>query len=216
MDTKDILKRKRLELGLTYEELGSLVGVGKSTVRKWETGMIDNMRRDNIVALSKALNISPTTLMGLDELEEHPPTNVTSLQSNKSDRLTVYGKICAGDGIEALEDPIDEIGDPYYRIKGEKFALQVHGDSMDNVVPNGMYAIIEKMPIVKNGEIAIVLIDNEMAMLKRFYQLDDMIILRPDSTNIEHKPLTFIGEDINSVKILGRYLGYVTPMVELL
>ncbi|MDO4927160.1 MAG: XRE family transcriptional regulator [Turicibacter sp.] len=216
MDTKDILKRKRLELGLTYEELGSLVGVGKSTVRKWETGMIDNMRRDNIVALSKALNISPTTLMGLDELEEHPPTNVTSLQSNKSDRLTVYGKICAGDGIEALEDPIDEIGDPYYRIKGEKFALQVHGDSMDNVVPNGMYAIIEKMPIVKNGEIAIVLIDNEMAMLKRFYQLDDMVILRPDSSNIEHKPLTFIGEDINSVKILGRYLGYVTPMVELL
>ena len=80
MDTKDILKRKRLELGLTYEELGSLVGVGKSTVRKWETGMIDNMRRDNIVALSKALNISPITLMGLDELEEHPPTNVTSLQ----------------------------------------------------------------------------------------------------------------------------------------
>lgn len=216
MDTKDILKRKRLELGLTYEELGSLVGVGKSTVRKWETGMIDNMRRDNIVALSKALNLSPTTLMGLDELEEHPPTNVTSLQSNKSDRLTVYGKICAGDGIEALEDPIDEIGDPYYRIKGEKFALQVHGDSMDNVVPNGMYAIIEKMPIVKNGEIAIVLIDNEMAMLKRFYQLDDMVILRPDSSNIEHKPLTFIGEDINSVKILGRYLGYVTPMVELL
>lgn len=216
MDTKDILKRKRLELGLTYEELGSLVGVGKSTVRKWETGMIDNMRRDNIVALSKALNISPITLMGLDELEEHPPTNVTSLQSNKSDRLIVYGKICAGEGIEALEDPIDEIGDPYYRIKGEKFALQVHGDSMDNVVPNGMYAIIEKMPIVKNGEIAIVLIDNEITMLKRFYQLDDMVILRPDSTNIEHKPLTFIGEDINSVKILGRYLGYVTPMVELL
>lgn len=216
MDTKDILKRKRLELGLTYEELGSLVGVGKSTVRKWETGMIDNMRRDNIVALSKALNISPITLMGLDELEEHPPANVTSLQSNKSDRLIVYGKICAGEGIEALEDPIDEIGDPYYRIKGEKFALQVHGDSMDNVVPNGMYAIIEKMPIVKNGEIAIVLIDNEITMLKRFYQLDDMVILRPDSTNIEHKPLTFIGEDINSVKILGRYLGYVTPMVELL
>ena len=154
--------------------------------------------------------------MGLDELEEHPPTNVTSLQSNKSDRLIVYGKICAGEGIEALEDPIDEIGDPYYRIKGEKFALQVHGDSMDNVVPNGMYAIIEKMPIVKNGEIAIVLIDNEITMLKRFYQLDDMVILRPDSTNIEHKPLTFIGEDINSVKILGRYLGYVTPMVELL
>ena len=61
MKTKDILRQKRLELGLTYEELGNLVGVGKSTVRKWETGMIDNMRRDNIVALSKALNLSPSS-----------------------------------------------------------------------------------------------------------------------------------------------------------
>ena len=176
MDTKDILKRRRLELGLTYEELGTIVGVGKSTVRKWETGMIDNMRRDNIVALSKALSISPTTLMGLDDFEENTP-NTTSLQSDKSDILTVYGKVCAGNGIEALEDPIDEIGDPYYRIKGEKFALEVHGDSMNNVVPDGMYAIVEKMPIVKNGEIAVVLIENEMAMLKRFYQVDDMVIL---------------------------------------
>lgn len=215
MDTKDILKRRRLELGLTYEELGTIVGVGKSTVRKWETGMIDNMRRDNIVALSKALSISPTTLMGLDDFEENTP-NTTSLQSDKSDKLTVYGKVCAGNGIEALEDPIDEIGDPYYRIKGEKFALEVHGDSMNNVVPDGMYAIVEKMPIVKNGEIAVVLIENEMAMLKRFYQVDDMVILRPDSSNQDYKPLTFIGEEINSLKILGRYLGYVTPMENLL
>ena len=217
VETKDILKRKRLELGLTYEELGTLVGVGKSTVRKWETGMIDNMRRDNIVALSKALNISPTILMGLDDFEGHTPTtNIISLQSDKVGRLTVYGKVCAGEGIEALEDPIDEIGDPYYRIKEEKFALLVDGDSMNNVVANGMYAIIEKRPIVNNGEIAVVLIDNEVGMLKRFYQLDDMVILRPDSSNLDHKPLTFIGEEINSLKVLGRYLGCVSPMENLL
>lgn len=215
VDTKDILKRRRLELGLTYEELGAIVGVGKSTVRKWETGMIDNMRRDNIVALSKALSISPTTLMGLGDFEENT-SNTISLQSHKSDKLTVYGKVCAGNGIEALEDPIDEIGDPYYRIKGEKFALLVDGDSMNNVVANGMYAIIEKRPIVNNGEIAVVLIDNEVGMLKRFYQLDDMVILRPDSSNPDHKPLTFVGNEINSLKILGRYLGCVSPMENLL
>lgn len=66
MEIKDLIKEKRQELGLTYEQLGKLVGVGKSTVRKWETGMIENMRRDNIIALSKALNISPATLMGWD------------------------------------------------------------------------------------------------------------------------------------------------------
>ena len=34
MDIKDIIRKRRLELGLTYEELGKMVGVGKSTVRK--------------------------------------------------------------------------------------------------------------------------------------------------------------------------------------
>lgn len=38
------LKRRRLELGMTLEDVGYFVGVGKSTVRKWENGMIDNMK----------------------------------------------------------------------------------------------------------------------------------------------------------------------------
>lgn len=69
MDSKNIIKERRLELGLTYEELGKLVGVGKSTVRKWETGLIENIKRDNIVALAKALKISPALIMGWN-LEE--------------------------------------------------------------------------------------------------------------------------------------------------
>lgn len=67
MQIKDLIKMRREELGLTYEALGNMVGVGKSTVRKWETGMIENMRRDNIIALSKALDISPAYLMGWEE-----------------------------------------------------------------------------------------------------------------------------------------------------
>ena len=38
------LKRRRLELGMTLEDVGDFVGVGKSTVRKWENGMIDKMK----------------------------------------------------------------------------------------------------------------------------------------------------------------------------
>ncbi len=70
MDIKDIIRKRRLELGLTYEELGKRVGVGKSTVRKWETGMIENMKRDNIIALAKALNISPAVLMGWEDAKD--------------------------------------------------------------------------------------------------------------------------------------------------
>ena len=48
----------------TLEDIAKIVGVGKSTVRKWETGMIANMRRDKIAKLAEALNTTPAYLMG--------------------------------------------------------------------------------------------------------------------------------------------------------
>ena len=64
------IKNLRLSQGLTLEQVATIVGVGKSTVRKWETGMIANMRRDKIAALAKALNVTPEYLMGWEEEKE--------------------------------------------------------------------------------------------------------------------------------------------------
>lgn len=52
------LKSRRLELGMTLEDVGDYVGVGKSTVRKWENGMIDNMKRDKNTLMTETLQIS--------------------------------------------------------------------------------------------------------------------------------------------------------------
>ena len=57
----------RKEKGLTLEQVADIVGVGKSTVRKWETGMIANMKRDKIASLAKALGTTPEYLMGWEE-----------------------------------------------------------------------------------------------------------------------------------------------------
>lgn len=64
METKDIIKHQREILNLTLEEIGKYVGVGKSTVKKWESGNIKNMRRDKIQKLSEILQVSPDYLMG--------------------------------------------------------------------------------------------------------------------------------------------------------
>ena len=61
------IKELRKAKGLTLEEVGDMVGVGKSTVRKWETGIIANMKRDKIAALAKALDTTPAYLMGWKE-----------------------------------------------------------------------------------------------------------------------------------------------------
>jgi repressor LexA len=66
------IRELRKEKGLTLEQVADIVGVGKSTVRKWETGMIANMKRDKIASLAKALGTTPEYLMGWDKKENSP------------------------------------------------------------------------------------------------------------------------------------------------
>jgi len=63
MTIGEIIKKRRIELGYTLEEVGNKVGVGKSTVRKWESGLIANMKRDKIEALASVLKVSPVELL---------------------------------------------------------------------------------------------------------------------------------------------------------
>lgn len=69
MNTGERIKQLRIARGMTLEELGQKVGVGKSTVRKWETGAIANMRRDKIAKLADALGTTIDDILGL----ESPP-----------------------------------------------------------------------------------------------------------------------------------------------
>lgn len=77
MEMHEKIKYLRNKHNLTLEQVGNAVGVGKSTVRKWETGQIANMRRDKIAKLAQILNTTPSYLMGWDEQE----------QSSKSEQL---------------------------------------------------------------------------------------------------------------------------------
>lgn len=69
-EVKDIIRNRRLELGLTMKEVAEAVGVSEGTVSRWEAGNISNMKRNRIAALAKVLNISPSIIMGFDELPD--------------------------------------------------------------------------------------------------------------------------------------------------
>jgi len=69
-DTGKRIKQLRKAQGMTLEELGNKVGVTKSTIRKWEEGIIENMRRDKIAAVAKALGCSPDYLLGCNSNED--------------------------------------------------------------------------------------------------------------------------------------------------
>lgn len=64
MKTNELIKARRQELGLTVREVADRVGVGPSTVSRWESGNIANMRRDKISKLAKVLDLDPDVLTG--------------------------------------------------------------------------------------------------------------------------------------------------------
>ena len=64
MEIKDVIRNRRLEMGLTMKQVADAVGVSEGTVSRWESGEIENMRRDKIAALSKLLSIDPRVIMG--------------------------------------------------------------------------------------------------------------------------------------------------------
>ena len=64
MEIKDIIKARRTELGYSMRDIAHRVGVSEATVSRWESGDIENMKRDKIKKLADALLISPGVIMG--------------------------------------------------------------------------------------------------------------------------------------------------------
>ena len=67
MTIGEIIAYRRKELGLTFEDIGKAVGVGKSTVKKWESGHIKNMKRDKIALLANVLKLDPSVLINAEK-----------------------------------------------------------------------------------------------------------------------------------------------------
>ena len=58
-----LIRDRRKELGLTLEEVGQAIGVGRSCVLKYEKGDVKCMKASKILPLAKVLQISPITLL---------------------------------------------------------------------------------------------------------------------------------------------------------
>lgn len=217
------LKERRLELGLTLEEVGDIVGVGKSTVRKWEQGMISNMGRDKIVSISKALKISPLDILEIEakdniytiynQLNPHRQTKVYNFATDQLNEqrveetpaiyhtVQVYSLLSAGTGIVDL-DPTDttEI-ELNGHVPPHDLAFEVRGDSMEPVFENGEIVFVKKTQDIHNGQIIAVQI-NEEAFIKKVYITNDH--MRLVSLNKEYEDI--IANEDDDIRIVGKVL----------
>lgn len=195
MPMNDKIKSLRKLQGLTLQEVGDAVGVGKSTVRKWESGDIENMRRDKIAALAKALHTTPAYLMGWEE-EEAVPAAV---------KIPVLGKVAAGIPISAVENILDYEEIPYsLSITGAFVALQVKGHSMEPRIYEGDIVIVRVQPTAETGDIVVAIVNGDEATVKRLQVSPEGITLQP--FNPSYQPIFYSRTDIEQkpVRIFGK------------
>ena len=208
MPEKDMaqkIKDLRTSQNLTLEQVANEVGVGKSTVRKWETGIIANMRRDKIASLARALHTTPAYLMGWID-EPHKEIIADNLFRIDTKKFPLLGNIACGEPILANEE-LD-----LYVVAGSAinadFCLKAKGDSMIGArIYDGDIVFIKKQPIVENGEIAAVLIGDE-ATLKRVYYDQKNGILQLFAENPQYQTMRFSKEEINQIRIIGKAVAF--------
>jgi repressor LexA len=123
-------------------------------------------------------------------------------RENGSQKIEILGTVAAGTPILSEENKDGFIAMPksLFRKNREYFALRIRGDSMQGAgIMDGDTVVIEKQDTVRNGEIAVVMLD-EAVTLKTFYRESTRIRLQPENPGY---PPIFCSSD-EDVRVLGR------------
>ena len=162
------MKERRLQLNKTLEEVGSVVGVSKATIQRYEKGAITNIPSDKIEKIAKALSTTPAFLMGWED------------KSNrlKGVRIPILGRVVAGIPLEAITDieGYEEIT-PKMASLGEYFALRIKGHSMEPQILDNEVVICKCQSDVESGDIAIILVNGDEATCKQIKKSPEGVTL---------------------------------------
>lgn len=186
------IKQARKAKKMTQKELAMLINAKHNSVSNWENDQ-NKPDPDTIELLCGALGLTPNDLLGSKESNVVPFSDY-----HPTHKIPILGRIAAGLPIYA-EENIE--GYTYTELNGgaEYFALRVKGDSMTAArIFDGDLIIVRRQDIVENGDIAVVLVDNEDATVKVFSRHDDLVTLMPRSFNPAHQPQVY---DLKETKI---------------
>lgn len=195
-------KKTRKKLKLTQSELAKKLNVSQQAVGSWETGRTepDNEMLKNIVSI---LGVSTDFLLGESD-------NSIALYKNPNPRyLPVLGTVSAGI-LETPTELLDEQVEIPSFIKTDTSKLLVvrcNGDSMNQIIPDGYDIILLKTEhtTINNGDIVVFKTDNEYSV-KRFYDMGDIIVFKPESHDESFKSIVIPKEADNQITVIGKAL----------
>lgn len=204
-----VMKRLRIERGITQEQLASLLKVSRSTIGMYETGSREP-DFETCEAIADIFNVDMDYLMGRSNVErKHPITPPTTVPPGfeplpRMVKKPLIGDIACGEPITAEQNVADYVDVP--ETVHCDFCLRCHGDSMvDAGIQDNDVVYIRIQPEVEDGEIAAVRIGGE-ATLKRVYYDGQSLTLMP--ANSSYRPKTYSGQELENIRIEGKAVGF--------
>ena len=209
------IKSLRESKRITQTELAEKLGTTKQNIYKYENGIITNIPSDKIELMAKCFEVSPGYIMGWEDENELDDLSILmekydNIRPIKLKRFPLLGEIACGQPIFADEDRESFImADMDIRAD---FCLRAKGDSMINArIYDGDVVFIKEMPMVDNGDIAAVIIDDEATLKKVYYYPDKgKLVLCPE--NPDYEPFIYVGEELNTIRILGKAVYFMSPL----
>lgn len=213
MSIGEKIKCRRHELDMTLEDVSTFVGVSRQTLSRYETGVIGNIPSDKIELLAQVLKISPSYLMGWDDIKIDNADCLSCLE-NDSITFPVIGSIAAGYDGQAIEEETGEtLQVPKAMLHGqppeEYMVLRVHGNSMAPLLLDGDKAIVKRCTSVDSGSIAVIIYNGSEATVKKVKYINGENWLEMVPVNPAYPVKRIENEDLEQCRVLGKVVDLI-------
>lgn len=205
----------RINYGLSQESLAEIADVSQTAISSWECGQsvprISNA--ENIINHFPELEMDDIYSEELGYAKRVLRKN-DPFQNEKVVYVSLYGSIAAGIPLAMVqydeELPIPTVLHERYP---DAFYLKVKGESMNRVLPNGCYALVDPSSDTVDGKVHAVRVGNTEATIKRVHKLNNGISLEPDSYDPTYKTRIFDYADDKEETLdpIGRVVWYFVP-----
>ncbi|MDO4540208.1 MAG: XRE family transcriptional regulator [Syntrophomonadaceae bacterium] len=194
--------------GRSLREFALLCGVSHTYIDILEKGYNFRSGKKPIVStevlkkIAAGIGVDYLYLAALAEQHEFLPV---CTEADDMVSIPVLGTVPAGVPVEAIEDTQGwELISKELARRGTYFALIVRGSSMEPRIMPGDTVIVRQQPDVENGDVAVVMVGNEEATVKRVRKYCDGISLLPNNPAFAPTFFPYREGEESPVRIIGK------------
>lgn len=209
------LKKLREDSHLSQEQLADAIGVSKSTIGMYEQGK--RMPNTNTILkdIASYFGVSIDYLVGFhpdgDKITDEDFTRLGLRHINRR-RIPMLGKIACGEPI-MCEEEYETFADSGADIDAD-FCVIAQGDSMINArILDGDIVFVRKQEMVENGEIAVVIVNDNEVTLKRFFYYPELNQVVLQSENPAYRPMIYMNEELSHIRVLGKAVAFTSSVI---